>query len=461
MYVSSSAHEIPLDPYRNIQPLRFNAPLLLNLLKASPIEPLRVVTKGKKRARTPESLSGEPPAKRAKTNLGGALKQEAGITVFQHSLKIRYRVGGGTVPSEYYEDSDTESIIIVEDNSMHATQTQDLGKLLDWLRRKFEMNEDEGDIALERLHLVESSGRYFLATEAPYLTSSLSIRSRSIPTPESTFLLELPSFRDDPHNFFSYPHGLQACIHLLRLGYVKITTLATVTLDSPSSPSLQGLLPFSMSIIMEVALNLSAWNGLNSVRTKAEVAKLHDTQHQILLFAFPPSKIIETHNIEPHIPFFYSVLGPAPPLPTLAAEEAMQPVELLPILLPFQRRSVGWLLEREGKVISPNGEVISRDSGDDLPLFWQKAQTQTGERVYVNRVTMAVTLQPPRHQNTLGGILAEEPGLGKTLEAIALVLLNPAIGRNPTTKRWDANAKVYVKEIKVHVSQRFINNFYL
>lgn len=45
----------------------------------------------------------------------------------------------------------------------------------------------------------------------------------------------------------------------------------------------------------------------------------------------------------------------------------------------------------------------------------------------------------------------EEPGLGKTLECIALILLNPGIGRNPTVVRWDPEAKVEVKQIKVSI----------
>lgn len=39
--------------------------------------------------------------------------------------------------------------------------------------------------------------------------------------------------------------------------------------------------------------------------------------------------------------------------------------------------------------------------------------------------------------------------MGKTLECIALILLNPGIGRNPTVVRWDPEAKVEVKQIKV------------
>lgn len=55
-----------------------------------------------------------------------------------------------------------------------------------------------------------------------------------------------------------------------------------------------------------------------------------------------------------------------------------------------------------------------------------------------------------RHQtDILYTVSTEEPGLGKTLECIALILLNPGIGRNPTVTRWDPEAKVEVKQITV------------
>ena len=84
-----------------------------------------------------------------------------------------------------------------------------------------------------------------------------------------------------------------------------------------------------------------------------------------------------------------------------------------------------------------------------LPLFWSKVEVSDGPALYMNHLTAVVLTERPPEDTMLGGILAEEPGLGKTLEAIALILLNPSVGRNPTTKRWDPVAKVFVKEIKV------------
>jgi E3 ubiquitin-protein ligase SHPRH len=50
----------------------------------------------------------------------------------------------------------------------------------------------------------------------------------------------------------------------------------------------------------------------------------------------------------------------------------------------------------------------------------------------------------------LGGILAEEPGLGKTLETIGLIMLNPAPkDRNPSVTYWDEASQLEIKKIKV------------
>lgn len=47
-------------------------------------------------------------------------------------------------------------------------------------------------------------------------------------------------------------------------------------------------------------------------------------------------------------------------------------------------------------------------------------------------------------------------GLGKTIECIALILLNPAPERSPACERWDAAAQIYVKEIKVRIYRQRI-----
>ncbi|KAI5993262.1 SNF2 family N-terminal domain-containing protein [Pisolithus albus] len=149
------------------------------------------------------------------------------------------------------------------------------------------------------------------------------------------------------------------------------------------------------------------------------------------------------------IPFFLSVLRPAPRV-TSGVGDALQPDALNPTLLPFQRNTVAWMLSREGKEMTPDGKLVLRSSqslSENAMLLWEKIIVG-GRELFFNRLSCMVREDPPEPHSALGGILAEEPGLGKTIECIALILLNPAPERNPTQKRWDPEAKLYVKEIK-------------
>ncbi|RYO84363.1 hypothetical protein DL766_007650 [Monosporascus sp. MC13-8B] len=102
-------------------------------------------------------------------------------------------------------------------------------------------------------------------------------------------------------------------------------------------------------------------------------------------------------------------------------------------LYPFQRRALQWLLYKEGvsweEGCSPEaGLVAYSEQQPHEPLSFSLAKDADGNPVYVSDLYHVVLrdINPIRQrENTLrGGILAEEMGLGKTVETISLILMH-------------------------------------
>jgi E3 ubiquitin-protein ligase SHPRH len=115
-----------------------------------------------------------------------------------------------------------------------------------------------------------------------------------------------------------------------------------------------------------------------------------------------------------------------------------------------------WMLEHKGKSFGLSDNLILKNTDlAVLPALWQRVTVQDEHFTwYYHRLTGTLTPEPPDPQNVCGGILAEEPGLGKTVECIALVLLNPGIGRNPSNSWWDSKARMTITEIRVYLPPR-------
>ena len=85
-------------------------------------------------------------------------------------------------------------------------------------------------------------------------------------------------------------------------------------------------------------------------------------------------------------------------------------------LRPYQARAVAWMAGRE---VQP---------GDTQPLrtphpLWSKLELPAGHTVWANAATGQLSMREAWHrQTTFGGILAEEMGLGKTVEVLALIM---------------------------------------
>ena len=187
--------------------------------------------------------------------------------------------------------------------------------------------------------------------------------------------------------------------------------------------------------------------------------KIERARRGILDLAFPPPPLPETSSSSFQgridVPFLYAVVQPARPIPQEITDKFLQPQELLPTLLPFQKRTVMWMIEREGNSFDPSGELIPKNTDSAvLPVLWRRVTVQEEDEQltwYYHRLTGILTPERPDLQTVHGGILAEEPGLGKTVECIALVLLNPSIGRSPSNFWWDPEARMTIREIRVYL----------
>jgi E3 ubiquitin-protein ligase SHPRH len=109
--------------------------------------------------------------------------------------------------------------------------------------------------------------------------------------------------------------------------------------------------------------------------------------------------------------------------------------DLKTALYPYQKRTLQWLLNREGVSWSqsqyesrPGLRVVTQNGPEKMPESFREVKDLDGEKAYISDLYQIITRDyaPFTEAERLfrGGILAEEMGLGKTLEIIGLVLLH-------------------------------------
>ncbi|KAF8055235.1 SNF2 family N-terminal domain-containing protein [Lyophyllum atratum] len=352
------------------------------------------------------------------------------VPVLQHTFEVEYTQIGEEVPGwNVEEDNLTEMVADLQ----HPDEPRTI---------------DLGDV-----DLIEYRGRLvvlspMLRNRVPW-TLLLPLHGDSIDLEWHDISSEL--VRDPTMAAYILQSSSRTSIH------TRLTLLILPPLPHPQDPTSPSL-PFRLQIHTTTSLLLPGiFAPFPRPAKKQKTSTVEDAQRRLLHFLYPSSlPTPESYAGATNIPFFYSVLGPAPALRSPEMQEMMQPAELIPTLLPFQRRSVAWLLSREGKTITPNGQVIpipSTSPSSPPPFsFWEKIHA--APTLYMHRLSGMLSPTLPASETegvgrALGGILAEEPGLGKTLESIALILMNPSPPeRNPSVVRWDPGAGLDVRAVK-------------
>lgn len=179
--------------------------------------------------------------------------------------------------------------------------------------------------------------------------------------------------------------------------------------------------------IVRLEASLSWRSGVSAFPASVPVgrARVYD-DYDVLIQAYPNLAREEIDHSQPFTPqdFYGSVHVP----PKDTAVDPWYDRVLDCELYPFQKRAVTWMLRREG-VQCIGGQILPllrvERSGNKVH-FYDEIRDANDEICYVNHLQGIITRERPVTDNATpsGGLLAEEMGLGKTVEMMALISLH-------------------------------------
>lgn len=240
--------------------------------------------------------------------------------------------------------------------------------------------------------------------------NSIFLNALGLTTQDDTDVVTLPvvdahMIPDDrsPARFTNGP-WLLAAANLQDDGLIDVHCEATALRSIPGNAAEARV--FYLELSLDIHLTGSAFGGV------AQSDAVGDWFIELLRFCIPTMPQASPRQSTDGS-LIYASMGAA----SVEPPDTIQPAELVPTMLPFQRRSVFFALGREGKRIDASGNVLpldgvaTVDGVSSVGLWWQQVE----ENLFFSPLFGRFTSSPEEaaRSNIRGGMFADEMGLGK------------------------------------------------